>query len=372
MLKGLTILLLSLISILGLSSRTVAESNGAGESVLVAQAPLNYIPWYTPPPSPWPNPTWPAPIPSAYAAIDGAFAAGIVYDTGSGGTGSHSGFDTYMTGLCNFICFGKPGTASSNVFVYGNDFNSTAFTEIGAPDDCTGHCPGSIANSVFGITVNAQPSPANSGYFVSVSGKGNLGIYNNIVAGASVIAGAGAGMTPNPYPSPTATGGTLISYTGTGTGELRMGSAADYLRCDYGATKTDVLTCNAPLMAAKTTTSAPGPVAPCYGSDGTACGSTFHTVKPVPNITAGITTGASGCAANAWCSSLTNATISLSGAAVFTDGNYACTLSSSSTYKLGLMVNGQQSNQFTIQAYNPGSSIGPNIPLDITYTCSGT
>ncbi len=368
--RRLALLLLIGIFIVAFSPPTVAGPNGSRESVLVAQGAPNYIPWYTPPPSPWPMPTWPAPIPSAFAAIDGAFAAGIVYNTGSGGTGSHSGFDTFMTGLCNFICFGKPGTASSNVFVYGNDFNSTAFTEIGAPDDCTGHCPGGIKNKVFGITVNAQPSPVNSGYFVSVSGEGNLGIYNNIVAGASVI--AGAGTTPNPYPSPTAAGGSLVSYTGTGTGELRMGSAADYVRCDYGATTTDVLTCNAPLMAAKTTTSAPGPVAPCYGSDGTACGSTFHTVRPTPNILVGVTTGASGCAANSWCSSLTNATISLSGAAVFTDGNYACTLSSSSTYKLGLMVNGQQSNQFTIQAYNPGSSIGPNIPLDITYTCSGT
>ncbi len=370
MLKGLTILLLSLISILGLSPRTFAAPSGAPESVLVAQLVPNYIPWYTPPPaSPWPDP-WPAPIPSAYAAIDGAFAAGIVYNTGSGGTGSNSGFDTYITNKCNFICFGKPGTASTNVFVYGNDFNSTAFTEIGAPDDCTGHCPGSIVNNVFGVTVNAQPSPVNSGYFVSVSGKGNLGIYNDIVAGASVI--AGAGTAPNPYPSPTTAGGSLVSYTGTGTGELRMGSAADYVRCDYGATTTDVLTCNAPLMAAKTTTSAPGPVAPCYDGSGNACGSTFHTVKAAASGTFGITTGTSGCAANSWCSSLTNATISLSGAAVFSDGNYACTLSSSSTYKLGLMVNGQLSNQFTIQAYNPGSSIGANVPLGISYACSGT
>ena len=367
MLKGLTILLLSLISIAALSPPTVAGPNGAPESVLIAQAVPSYIPWYTPPSSPWPDP-WPSPIPSAYAAIDGAFAAGIIYDTGSGGTGSHSGFDTFLTGLCNFVCFGKPGTTSSNVFVYGNDFNSTAITEIGAPDDCTTHCPGSIVNNVFGVTVYAQPSPVNSGYFLSVSGKGNLGIYNNVVAGASVI--AGAGITPNPYPSPTSAGGSLISYTGTGTGELRMGSAADYVRCDYGATTIDVLTCNAPLMAAKATSSTPGSVAPCYDSGGNACSSAFHSVKNVRNGTLGITTGMSGCAANSWCS-LTSATISLSGAAAFSNGNYGCALSSSSSYKLILMVNGQTATNFDIQAYNPGGSIGANIDLGINYFCSG-
>ena len=63
--------------IVALSPPTVADPNGAPESVLVAQAAPSYIPWYTPVPSPWPDP-WPSPIPSAYAAIDGAFAAGNI------------------------------------------------------------------------------------------------------------------------------------------------------------------------------------------------------------------------------------------------------------------------------------------------------
>src|ERR1700727_1417640 len=168
MLKGLAISLIGLSSIVALSRPTVADPNTAAERVLIAQAAPSYIPWYTPPGSPWPSPTWPAPIPSAYAAIDGAFAAGIVYDTGSGGTGSHSGFDTFMTNQCNFICFGQPGTTSSNVFVYGNNFNGTALTEIGAPDDCGSQCPGGIVNNVFGITVNPQPPPVNSGSFLSL------------------------------------------------------------------------------------------------------------------------------------------------------------------------------------------------------------
>ncbi len=370
MLRAQTILLLSVISIIALSPPTAAGVKGPhlsqSESVLVAQAQPSYIPWYTPPPSPWPSPTWPAPIPSAYAAIDQAFAAGNIYNTGSGGTGSHSGFDTYITLKCNFICFGKRGFASSNVLVFGNDVDSTAFTEVGAPDDCGTHCPGSVPNNVFGVTLNTQPSPANSGYFVSVGGKGSLGVYNNVVAGASVIAGAGTG---NPYPSPTAAGGSLVSYTGAGTGELRMGSASDYVRCDYGASTTDVLTCNAPLMAAKTTTSAPGPVPPCYKGGGDPCDSTFHIVKNKPSLS--ITTGSSGCAANSWCSLGASATISLSGPAVFADGNYACALSSSSTQQLALMVNMQTSTSFTIQAYNPGNMIGANTDLGISYTCSG-
>jgi hypothetical protein len=371
MLKGHTILLLSVIAIIAFSAPSSAGVKAVpsvhSESALVAQAAQpSYIPWYSPPPSPWPSPTWPAPIPSAYAAIDGAFAAGIIYDTGSGGTGSHSGLDMYITGLCNFICFGKRGFASSNVFVFGNDVDSTSFTEVGAPDDCGTHCPGSVPNNVFGVTLNTVPSPVNSGYFISVGGKGSLGVYNDVVAGGSVVAGAG---TSNPYPSPTAAGGSLVSYTGAGTGELRMGSASDFVRCDYGASTTDVLSCNAPLMVAKTTSSTPGPVAPCYKSGGDPCDSTFHTVKnkPDPNIT----TGGSGCGANSWCSSLTGATISLSGPAVFADGNYACTLSSSSSYQLLFMVNAQTSTSFTIQVYNAGIAIGVNKPLGINYACSG-
>jgi len=250
--------------------------------------------------------------------------------------------------------------------VFGSDYNSVSFTHQGGADD---HTVAGISNTIYSVAILVDYGPpVTENHFLAADAKGNLGINNDIVAGASVI--AGAGTAPNPYPSPTAAGGSLVSYTGTGTGELRMGSAADYVRCDYGATTTDVLTCNAPLMAAKTTISTPGPVAPCYGRSGNACGSSFHMVKNPPGTSLLITTGASGCAANSWCS-LTNATISLSGAAVFANGGYGCALSSSSSYKLILMVNMQTATSFEIQGYNPGSSIGPNIDLGINYFCSG-
>ncbi len=351
--------------IVALSPPTVADPNGAPKSVLIAQAPLNYIPWYTPVPSPWPDP-WPSPIPSAYAAIDGAFAVGNIYETKSPlGFQHESGFDMFMSGLCNFVCYGIRGVPSHHVWAFGSDYNSVSFTHQGGADNWTA---AGISNSIYSVALLvAEGPPVTENHYLALDGNGKVGVYNDIVAGASVIAGAG---TSNPYPTPTAAGGSLVSYTGTGTGELRMGSAADYVRCDYGATTTDVLTCNAPLMAAKTTTSTPGPVAPCYGSDGTACGRTFHMVKNPPGASLHITTGTSGCAANSWCS-LTSATISLSGAAVFANGSYGCALSSSSSYKLILMVNMQTATNFEIQAYNPGVSIDPNIDLGINYFCSG-
>ncbi len=367
MLRVQTILLLSVISIIALSPPTAAGVSGPHpaqpESVLVAQVQASYIPWYTPPPSPWPDPTWPAPIPNAYAAIDGAFAVGNIYDTGTGGFQAPSGFDMFISGMCNFVCFGHRGRQSHHVIAFGSDDNAYSFTHQGGASD---HHVATILNEIYSVAVSVSSSPEVEAHYVAVNGKGSLGVYNNVIAGASVIAGAG---TSNPYPSPTAAGGSLVSYTGAGTGELRMGSATDYVRCDYGAKTTAVLTCNAPLMAAKTTTSAPGPVPPCYKSGGDPCDSTFHIVKNKPSL--GLTTGASGCAANSWCSLGTSATISLSGPAVFADGNYGCALSSSSSQKLILMVNGQQYNQFTIQAYNPGNMIGANTDLGINYFCSG-
>src|ERR1700727_3800261 len=98
MARALARLLLSGILILAVSPPTTADPSAVSESALVAQAALNYIPWYTPPASPWPNP-WPTPIPSAYAAIDGAFAVGNIYDTGSLGFGHPGGFDMLITGM---------------------------------------------------------------------------------------------------------------------------------------------------------------------------------------------------------------------------------------------------------------------------------
>lgn len=368
MLRGQTILLLSVIAIVAFSAPTAARVKSShftqSPSELVAQAVQpSYIPWYTPPPSPWPNPTWPAPIPSAYAAIDGAFAVGNIYDTGSQGFAHPSGFDMYISGLCNFVCFGVRGHPSHHVFAFGSDDNAYSFTHQGGADD---HTVAGISNQIYSVAVSESSSPEVEAHYVAVDGKGKVGVADNVAAGSSVIAGAG---TSNPYPSPTAAGGSLVSHTGAGTGELRMGSATDYVRCDYGVKTTDVLTCNSPLMVAETTSSTLGAVAPCYKSGGDPCDGTYHIVKnkPDPNIT----TGGSGCAANSWCSSLTGATISLSGPAVFADGNYACALSSSSSYQLLLVVNAQTTTNFTIQAYNPGIAIGVNKPLGINYVCFG-
>lgn len=152
---------------------------------LVAQAPTptpSYIPWYT---------AVPSPIPSAYAALGAAFGAAYLYNTlGTAGTG------VLNTGGCNFICFGSPGVTSHHMLAYGNDIDPTglsSYTSQGAPDDCGSSCPGDIRSQVFSITAHSDTSLPNSGFFVSVDGNANLGVYNNIVAGAAVIAGAGDG-----------------------------------------------------------------------------------------------------------------------------------------------------------------------------------
>ncbi|HVN69790.1 MAG TPA: hypothetical protein VMU38_09100 [Candidatus Binatia bacterium] len=327
----------------------------------------------TPTPGPvywyYENSPTPSPYPSAWAAINGAFAAGIVYNTGTGGSGSLNGLDVVDTGLCNFLCFGKRGTKSSAVFVLGNDHDtahSTSLTILGAPDDCTTHCPGGVQNNVYGITLYENGSNT---YLAAVDGSGNLGIYNNVIAGATIVAGG------TPYPSPTASG-SLISHTGAGKGELLLGGSANYVRCDYGETTASVLTCNAPvtvtapLMAAESASSSTGPVSPCYDHDGTACGSAFHTVK---NTSDPMVTTNGSCAPNSWCG-LTGNSIALSSAGQFTSSNYTCALSSSSTYQLSLMVNNQSTTGFTIQAYNidsSGRAIVSGTNLKIQYACSG-
>lgn len=343
---------------------------------LVAQATSGFITWFY---SPSPGTPWPSPIASANAGIQGAFAAGNVYDSGFGGFGPPPGLSMLLTGKCNFVCFGAPGSESHHVAAFGNDFTEggdyvNPFTHFGAADDCQkgDHehmCPGHIGNQALGFTLAPSPRPSYSdGFYLAVDYQGNLGVAHNVVAGAAVIAGAGNGAVDSaPYPSPRS--GSLVSRTGSGQGDVLLGdSSASHVKCDYGETTSGSLTCDAPLWSAVSTSSSAGPVPPCYQSSGTSCSSTFHIVKNVSNL--GIETAAS-CANNAWCALLHNV-ISLSSSAVFANNNYNCSLSSTSTIKLTLTVNAQSASSFTIQVYNnSGSAIGITSPLGINYVCSG-
>lgn len=374
MIRGLVLLFLITMFVVVLSAGGAAVGRRgipALPSRFLAQA-------ATPTPGPiywyYNNAPTPSPYPSAWAAINGAFGAGNIYNTGTGGSGSApSGLDIVNTNLCNFLCFGARGTKSPGVFVFGNDVSPTALTLLGAPDDCSTLCPGGVSNNVYGITLFQETGTS---YVGAVDGNGNFGILKNVIAGSTVVAGE---ANASPYPSPTASGGSLISVTGAGTGELLLGDSANYVRCDYGETTPSLLTCNAPvtitapLMAAKSATSATGPVPPCYDHNGTACGGAFHIVKNASDP--GVTTNGN-CVANTWCI-LSGNSIALSSAAEFTTSNYTCALSSSSMYQLSLMVNNQSTTSFTIQAYYPTTPAPTPTPitsgtnLDIQYTCSG-
>ena len=158
----------------GAASVKLAGLSG-GTVIAQATSTPSYIPWYTAPPSP---------IFSAYAALGGAFGASNFYNTGP-----NSG-EIFLAspGYCNLLCYGTPGSASSNVIVFGNDVaNNKSYTSEGAPDDCATKCPGEIANQVFGIAYNSGSTPAAD--YLAIDGNGNFGAYNNIVAGGAVIAG---------------------------------------------------------------------------------------------------------------------------------------------------------------------------------------
>jgi hypothetical protein len=109
MLRRLAVLLLITMFVVVLSAGGAAVGRkGPGlaqpSGKLLAQA-------ATPTPGPiywyYNNGTTPSPYPSAWAAIDGAFAAGNIYNTGTGGSGlAPSGLDIVNTNLCNFLCFG--------------------------------------------------------------------------------------------------------------------------------------------------------------------------------------------------------------------------------------------------------------------------
>ena len=97
-------------------------------TALVAQAMPSYIPWFY-----QPTQIWPTPIPSANAGIEGAFAAGNVYNTAGGfGFDKRSGLKMLQTGLCNFVCFAGPGDKSHHIVAFGSDASqdATAFSHL--------------------------------------------------------------------------------------------------------------------------------------------------------------------------------------------------------------------------------------------------
>ncbi len=193
---------------------------------------------------------WPSPITSAYVGIGGALGAGNIYNTATNGFGT-AGTGLLGTNTCAFLCYGSPGVASANVLAIGNDVSSPnpdSFTTIGAPDDCKTSgappCPGGIKDQVFSIEGYASPG-ATPTVLVSIDLNANFAVFDNVYAGAAIIAGAGTG---NPFPSPTP--GSLVSYTGTGAGDVLLGSAGtgNYVKCDYGETNAKALTCDQPLI----------------------------------------------------------------------------------------------------------------------------
>jgi hypothetical protein len=316
------------------------------------------------------NASTPSPYPSAWAAINGAFGAGNIYDTGTGGFFPPPGLDVLYSGMCNYVCFGERGSESHHALAFGSDYNSYAFTHQGSADD---HTVASIWNQLYNVSTSVSKNPGDvTEHYLAIDDTGNLGVQTDIFAGSTVVAGQ---ANTNPYPSPTAGGGSLISHTGAATGELLLGDSSDYVRCDYGETTTSVLTCNvpvtitAPLMAAESATSSTGPVPPAYKQDGTPPAASMHIVKNI-NPTTVKTNGS--CSPNTWCN-LSGNSIALSSAAEFASTNYSCALSSSSSYKLILMVNGQTTTGFTIRAYYPAvlTIIPDNTNLGIQYECSG-
>jgi hypothetical protein len=206
---------------------------------LLAQLSPNYVTWYNTA-SPWPSP-----ITSAYVGVGGALGAGNLYNTATNGFGT-PGTGVLGTNECAFLCYGAPGVASSNVLAVGNDVSSPnpySFTTLGAPDDCsTRRCPGGISDQVFSIESYASPTSVPT-VVVAIDAMANFATFSNIYAGAAVIAGAG---TSNPVPSPEP--GSLVSYTGASTGDILLGSSANYVKCDYGETTFGALTCNRPFV----------------------------------------------------------------------------------------------------------------------------
>jgi hypothetical protein len=365
--KRLALSFAAIAILISVNAKVTAQDSTPRGRVGLGPTPLDppsYLPWYT---SPAPT------IAAAYVSIGGAWGSGNFYNTSNGPVGT----GVLDTNQCFFICFGTPGMASHHYLAYGNDINPTttaapgSFTHHGAAEDCNQDdsflCPGGVSNKAFGVTVMVSPLPtAHSAYYVALDTNGNLGLLTNLYAGAAIVAGAGAG-TPNPVPSPS--NGSLVSYTGTATGELLLGSSASSVRCDYGETSAGNLTCNSPLRSTSSAASSAGAVPPCYKNDGTPCNATFHLVKNSSSLN--VTTNGA-CANNTWCT-LNNASVSFTAAnAQFANDRYNCTLSSTSAYLLNPLANNQTTTGFQIQAFNSsGSSIAGGSDLGLTYACFG-
>jgi hypothetical protein len=345
-----------------------ASQTKASTPALLSQLSPMYVTWYYATPTPTPSP-----ISSAYAAIGGALGAGNVYNTATNGFGTN-GTAMINTTQCYFLCYGSPGLISSNVIAVGNDVSANSFTTIGAPDDCTTStgrlCPAGISDQVLSIESFAAPT-ATPTVLVAIDPSADFAVYNNIYAGGAVLAGAGRSATsPNPVlPSPSP--GSLVSNTGTGTGDVLLGSsgAGNYIKCDFGESKGGDLTCNAPLRSAVSTSASPGIDGPCYKQDGSSCEDTYHAVKNSSGLDIS-TNGA--CTNDTWCS-LNNSSISFTGSnAQFENNKYTCSLSSQSSLQVGLLANGQTTTGFVVQVYNnSGSSIANNTDLGISYACLG-
>ena len=123
-------------------------------------------------------------IPSADAAIGGAFGAAVLYND-LATAHNVAGLGMLATNSCQFICFGAPGVASHHVFAYGNDVDPTAYTTQGAPGDCTGvgmvlaGCPGGVVNSVFSVTLPPEINPR-TGAFSSPSTVRRTSVFTEI------------------------------------------------------------------------------------------------------------------------------------------------------------------------------------------------
>ncbi len=344
---------------------------GRAESAELAQigAPPSYLPWYGATPTPTPSP-----IAGAYAAIGGAWGAGNIYNTGSSPVET-PGTGMLESGLCHFACYGAPGIVSHHALAYGNDVDPStthSYTHNGAPDDCTptsppapeSGCPGGIKNQVFSVTVDIV-SPTPGPFFVALDGNGNLGLLHHLYAGAAVIAGAGSGATA---PVPSFTPGSLVSHTGTGKGDLLLGSSGDFVKCDYGETTVGAFTCNQPFIvgsgsiSAGFSTSASGtawaeggvqPHSTMTGGSGGYAPEAFPlgAATPHPQILSGSCTLSSG-----------TGICTFPGAFYFADTAYTCSVSTQGTGPLAPSYAATSATTITIHS-------GSLTPKTFSYIC---
>ena len=287
------------------------------------------------------------------------------------GTGFYGIASTIVSagGQCEF-CYGQPGIASHHVVGMGNDRVSTcSYSSFGAADD------GSVAgvqNDLWSLTYTDICNSGNDHYMAGIDTNFNIGFRNNVYAVGAVVAGQ---TTATTAPSPTP--GALVSTTGTGKGDVLLGSNGNFAKCDYGETTSSTLTCNAPLTvigpvsAIPTASASPAPVPPCYHASSTPCALTFHIVTGSTSLN---TSGS--CANGAICGG--SATITFSGvAAPFTSLTYSCHATNTNVIlgvgAVPIIPESPSSTTITFVAQNlTGSSIsgGTNIPF--YYVCLGT